>query len=646
MMNTKYLWIFTLGLSMAVSSCSNDDDLGGETEPPTEEDSNLTGNLTEDRELDPLVEYKITGSFIVKDGATLTIPAGTRLVSETGTDKYIAVEQGGDIIIDGTASNPVVMTSANEQGGDWGGLVICGEATTTAGVDAEAEVGGLIYGGTDDNDDSGSINYLIINYAGAIIQAESQYNGLTLYAVGDETQISNVAVLNGEDDGIEFFGGTVNASNIYLENNQDDSVDWTEGWNGSITNTYVVLNRDDFSTAIEADGANGNPTITDFTAISETGGIALQFKKESGATITGLSLQGFDTSFDYVDEGAFSNVQVEGEDSNPALSYVAEATVDVADFSWVQSGLEAKAYVALSGDLTEDMTLDADTRYLLNDVLTVKSGSTLTIPEGTKITAVDGGASIYIAVEKGAMINVNGTEDNPVVMGSLNGNRGDWGGLVVCGEATTTAGVDAEAEVGGLIYGGTTDDDDSGDITNLVIIGAGAQIQTDSQFNGLTLYAVGSETLVENIAIINGDDDGVEFFGGTVSVNNIYLDNNQDDSVDWTEGWNGTVTNTYIVHTNEDFSTAFEADGVNNNPMFVNVTAVSTVGGTALQFKQQSGATITNLYLEGYDTNIDMVDGGALTNVLIDGAAAVVTGDYTTGTKVDISTWTWIDARL
>ena len=244
------------------------------------------------------------------------------------------------------------------------------------------------------------------------------------------------------------------------------------------------------------------------------------------------------------------------------------------------------------------------------------------------------------------MINVNGTEDNPVVMGSLNGNRGDWGGLVVCGEATTTAGVDAEAEVGGLIYGGTTDDDDSGDITNLVIIGAGAQIQTDSQFNGLTLYAVGSETLVENIAIINGDDDGVEFFGGTVSVNNIYLDNNQDDSVDWTEGWNGTVTNTYIVHTNEDFSTAFEADGVNNNPMFVNVTAVSTVGGTALQFKQQSGATITNLYLEGYDTNIDMVDGGALTNVLIDGAAAVVTGDYTTGTKVDISTWTWIDARL
>ena len=179
-----------------------------------------------------------------------------------------------------------------------------------------------------------------------------------------------------------------------------------------------------------------------------------------------------------------------------------------------------------------------------------------------------------------------------------------------------------------------------------MIIGAGAQINADSQFNGLTLYAVGSETTVENIAIINGDDDGVEFFGGTVSVNNIYLDNNQDDAVDWTEGWNGTVTNTYITHTDADFSTAFEADGVNNNPTFINVTAISTVGDTALQFKKESGATITNLYLEGYDTNLDFRDDGALTNVMIDGAAAVLTEAYNTGSQVDISTWTWIEARL
>ena len=142
------------------------------------------------------------------------------------------VQKGAAIDIQGTPNEPVIMTSANETPGDWGGLVIAGDATTTKGTDATAEVGDITYGGGNDADNSGSIDYLIINYAGAQINSESQYNGLTLYAVGSETTISNVAILNGTDDGVEFFGGTVSASNFYLENNQDDAIDWTEGWNG------------------------------------------------------------------------------------------------------------------------------------------------------------------------------------------------------------------------------------------------------------------------------------------------------------------------------------------------------------------------------------------------------------------------------
>ncbi|NVK10307.1 MAG: hypothetical protein HWD89_14750, partial [Tenacibaculum sp.] len=183
-------------------------------------------------------------------------------------------------------------------------------------------------------------------------------------------------------------------------------------------------------------------------------------------------------------------------------------------------------------------------------------------------------------------------------------------------------------------------------IKNLVIKGTGAQINTESQYNGVSFYSVGSGTVVENIAVINGADDGVEFFGGTVSATNLYLENNEDDSVDWTEGWNGKVTNTYISHTIAGFSTAFEGDKVNNNPQFENLTAISTVGGTALQFKKTSGATITNIWLEGYDMNIDMKDGGPLANVVIDGEAASTTADYKTGTKVDISTWSWREAGL
>ena len=179
-----------------------------------------------------------------------------------------------------------------------------------------------------------------------------------------------------------------------------------------------------------------------------------------------------------------------------------------------------------------------------------------------------------------------------------------------------------------------------------MIKGTGAQINSESQYNGVSLYAVGSATVLENIAVINGDDDGIEFFGGTVSVTNIYIENTSDDAVDWTEGWNGSVTNTYISHTVAGFSTAFEADKDNGNPLFTNVTAISTVGGKALQFKKQSGATINNLYLSGYDTNIDMADDGPLANVIIDGNAATTTAAYDQGTQVDISTWTWKNATL
>ena len=244
----------------------------------------------------------------------------------------------------------------------------------------------------------------------------------------------------------------------------------------------------------------------------------------------------------------------------------------------------------------------------------------------------------------GSKIDIQGTEANPVVISSYNPAAGDWGGLTICGKVTTTAGVNT-AEVGGFVYGGTTDNDNSGSIKNLVIIGTGAQINSESQYNGVSFYAVGSETVVENIAVIDGSDDGVEFFGGTVNASNLYLENNEDDSVDWTEGWNGTITNTYISHTIEGFSTAFEGDKVNNNPKFVNVTAVSTVGGTALQFKKESGATITKLHLSGYEENIDMRDNGPLENVKIDGETADPNATYN-AEKIDISSWTWKNASL
>ncbi|MFL0170672.1 hypothetical protein [Tenacibaculum maritimum] len=589
--------------------------------------------------------YSLTGSFIIAEGASLTIPAGTSIIADkNGANVYLAVLKGGKININGTNSNPVVMASKNSNPGDWGGLTICGKATTTAGIDVTAEVGGFKYGGTEDNDSSGSIKNLVIKGTGAQINLDSQYNGLSLYAVGSGTTIENIAVFDGADDGIEFFGGTVSAKNIYLENLEDDAIDWTEGWNGTLENSYIVNTKGGFSTVVEADKDNKNPKLINLTATSIVGGTALQFKKQSGATITNLFLNGYTNQIDMKDGGELSNVIIDGKVANKINDYNKGSKVDISNWNFISG--KALSVTPLSGEVSGNVTLTSDKIYNLKGSYIVKDGATLTIEAGTKIIVDSKGTDIYIAVLKGGKININGTANAPVVMASASGNPGDWGGLTICGKATTTAGVNVTAEVGGFKYGGTEDTDTSGTINYLVIKGTGAQINIDSQYNGISLYAVGSGTKIENVSVINGADDGIEFFGGTVSVKNIYLENNEDDSIDWTEGWNGKITNTYILHTISGFSTAIEGDKINNHPVFENLTAISTVNGTALQFKKQSGAVISNLYLDGYTKNIDMKDGASLSNVQIDGADASATTNYSTGTKVNISNWSWKQAGL
>ena len=133
-------------------SCDENDPLP-ETDPVIEllENGEMKGVLTENYTLDAAVSYRLTGQFIVDAGATLTIPSGTQIIATVSqgqeTETYIAVMMDGKIMVNGTANAPVVMTSPNAQPQDWGGLTICGRATTTAGVDATAEVGNFKYGG-------------------------------------------------------------------------------------------------------------------------------------------------------------------------------------------------------------------------------------------------------------------------------------------------------------------------------------------------------------------------------------------------------------------------------------------------------------------------------------------------------------------
>ncbi|KUJ52687.1 hypothetical protein [Chryseobacterium sp. JAH] len=256
--------------------------------------------------LDATKLYKLTGALKVKAGGTLIIPAGTRIEANGGTSAYILVEQDGKIFANGTATSPVVLTAPAPTPGSWGGLVICGKAPINRGSTATSEVGEAIYGGTVSNDNSGSLKFVRIEYAGAVYTGTKEFNGLSLFGVGSGTTIDNVSMINGTDDGIEFFGGTVNVSNIISVGNEDDAFDWTEGWNGTATNIYTkrrttgVGNR-----GIEADNnadnkdANprSNPTIKNATFIGATSGEAdgLKLREGTYASIDNVVLSNWTT---------------------------------------------------------------------------------------------------------------------------------------------------------------------------------------------------------------------------------------------------------------------------------------------------------------------------------------------------------------
>ena len=187
-------------LSLA-TSCKEDDNKKPEEK---KEQTSLKGNISADRTLDAKVAYTLDGALFVKKGATLTIPAGTVITSETGFDKYILVEQGAKINIQGTAQSPVTLTAKDKKPGAWGGLVINGYAPLTSSQkSAKTEINPEYpYGGDNPADNSGSITYLKLEYCGAQSNDAVEHNSLTLNGVGSGTKISNIFAYMGADDGV------------------------------------------------------------------------------------------------------------------------------------------------------------------------------------------------------------------------------------------------------------------------------------------------------------------------------------------------------------------------------------------------------------------------------------------------------------
>ncbi len=235
--------ILSLAVVALMLSACTENDCNCPVQTPNDQ---LSGDISGDVSLDASIEYKLIGTLRVKDGGSLTIPAGTVIKAEAGFSKFIIVERGGQVFANGTADAPITLTSAaaSPAAGDWGGLIINGKAPISgaeAGTEAATEVDPTsLYGGTDASDNSGELSYVIIAYTGAKSSSNVEHNGLTLNAVGSGTVIENIYVPYSADDGIEFFGGSVSVTNLLVVNSDDDMFDLTQGWNGTLSNAYGV----------------------------------------------------------------------------------------------------------------------------------------------------------------------------------------------------------------------------------------------------------------------------------------------------------------------------------------------------------------------------------------------------------------------
>lgn len=284
----NFLLGFVAIVSLTIVSCG-DDDIDEGPEPQTG-NVIVTDNISANETWTSDNVYQLASRITVLDGATLTIEPGTIIKGEAGTGANataLLVARGGKLMAEGTATAPIIFTSVADEitpdditagnfespnldpdiNGLWGGVLVLGNATISASNDndediSEVQIEGIptsdsngLYGGTDDADDSGVITYISIRHGGANIGQGNEINGLTLGGVGNATTVENIEVVANQDDGIEWFGGTVNVTNAVVWNAGDDAIDTDQSWGGTLDNFVVVTPSDN---NFELDGPEGS----------------------------------------------------------------------------------------------------------------------------------------------------------------------------------------------------------------------------------------------------------------------------------------------------------------------------------------------------------------------------------------------------
>lgn len=328
--------------------------------------------------------------------------------------------------------------------------------------------------------------------------------------------------------------------------------------------------------------------------------------------------------------------------------------------------------ISVSGSITSNTEWTNDNQYLLNGFVYVEEGATLTIERGTIIKG-DKPSKGTLIVKRGARILAEGTATEPIVFTSNqpagSRDRGDWGGIVICGRAPHNQPADPIIEGGpDAYYGGTNPADDSGILSFVRIEFGGIALQPNQEINGLTMGGVGSGTVIDHIQVSYGGDDSFEWFGGNVNAKYLVAHRGLDDDFDQDFGWQGKVQYALALRdpnaADASGSNAFECDndaaGNAASPYsqgtWSNVTVLGplTVSSTvndlykrSMHLRRNTQTRIYNSLFTGYPTGL-LIDGStteanATNNDLQvrNTVLAGMTADFAvaSGSTWDISSW-------
>lgn len=294
------------------TGCSSDDDDPVIKQPVEGE---ISGELATSKVF-AYGNYTLKGMVKIKSGVTITFEKGSTITADkTNGEAGLVVLNGGKLIAEGTADEPIVFTEKSKVAGSWAGIIMYGDApivnsaTAPAPQTAASEDGlNLPYGGSNEQHNGGSLKYVRVEYAGQVITSnKKEHNGFSFYSVGAGTTLENLVSYKGNDDGFEFYGGTVSAKNLISYGNSDDSFDWQDGWKGQNNTNWFAYQtvKANYGMEIESKGVNNafGPKVTNITLKRATGTVtedqseiqldAIQFKSQGNGDYSNIIIDGY-----------------------------------------------------------------------------------------------------------------------------------------------------------------------------------------------------------------------------------------------------------------------------------------------------------------------------------------------------------------